>query len=66
MTDKVDEDKFPTPMISNRKPRKRSLDLSAVDMSKSGVTGNVAVSKGEASTFVSIAPGPEKEAEEHD
>jgi hypothetical protein len=66
MSDTDDEKKFPTPTINARKPPKRSLDLASVDMRKSGVTDNVAVSKGEASTFGSIVPGPKKTAEDHD
>ena len=46
---------FPTPAISARKSTSKSLDLENIDMSKNGKQGDVVVSKGRASTFVSSA-----------
>ncbi len=43
---------FPAPMVSKRQDRSASLNLEEVDMSKDGVQGDIAVSKGRASTFV--------------
>lgn len=47
---------LPAPMVSKRQDRSASLNLDEVDMSKDGVQGDVAVSKGRASTFVSKLP----------
>ena len=44
---------FPAPMVSKRQDRSASLNLEEVDISKDGVQGDLAVSKGRASTFVS-------------
>lgn len=46
---------FPTPAISARKSKSKSLDMENIDMSKDGKQGDVAVSKGRSSTFVSLA-----------
>ena len=47
---------FPAPMISKSQHRSGALNLDEVDMSKDGVQGDVAVSKGRASTFVTKLP----------
>ncbi|MBW9091985.1 hypothetical protein JNB91_29940 [Rhizobium wenxiniae] len=55
MADQKSEPKnyFPAPMVSKRQDRSGVRNLDEVDMSKDGVQGGVAVSKGLASTFVS-------------
>lgn len=55
MADRKSEPKsdFPAPMVSKRQDRSGVLNLDEMDMSKDGVQGGVAVSKGGASTFVS-------------
>lgn len=55
MADRASEPKnnFPAPLVSERQDRSASLDLDEVDMSKDCVQGDVAVSKGSASTVVS-------------
>ncbi|WP_080868100.1 hypothetical protein [Agrobacterium tumefaciens] len=47
---------FPAPTVSKRQNRSAPLNLDEVDMSKDGVQGDVAVSKGSASTVVSKLP----------
>jgi hypothetical protein len=66
MTHVDDEKQFPTPAVNAGKTRPKSLDLTNVDVSKSGVTGGVAISKGEASTFVTTIPDPKRAAEDND
>lgn len=44
---------FPTPAIAKRNSQQNSLNLEEVDLSRDGVQGDVVVSKGPASTFVS-------------
>ena len=50
------KEEFPAPVISKRQDQTGSLNLEEVDMSKGGVQGDVAVSKGRASTFVTKLP----------
>lgn len=58
MADRKSEPKnnVPAPMVGKRQDRSASLNLDEVDMSKDGVQGDVAVSKGRASSFVSKLP----------
>ncbi|WP_276121895.1 hypothetical protein [Pararhizobium qamdonense] len=44
---------FPTPAIAKPNSQPESLDLDDVDLGHDGVQGDVVVSKGPASTFVS-------------
>jgi hypothetical protein len=50
---------FPTPRTGKQRSKDKSLNLENVDMRKDGVQGDVAVSKGRASTFVTKVPDSE-------
>lgn len=47
---------FPAPAIAKRNPQSASLNFDEVDLSRDGIQGDVVVSKGDASTFVSRKP----------
>lgn len=47
---------FPAPAIAKRSSHPESLNLDEIDLSRDGVQGDVVVSKGDASTFVSRKP----------
>ena len=61
MTDdhKPEAQRLATPAITKGAYGERSLDMSNVDMSRDGVQGEVVVSKGRASTVVSMLPDPD-------
>jgi hypothetical protein len=54
MSNEADKEGKPlaAPMVAKREPKEQSLDLENVDMSKDGIQGDVLVSKGRSSTFV--------------
>jgi hypothetical protein len=56
MSDPNEKKSFPTPAVATQRVEQKSLDLEHVDMSKGGAQGNVFVSKGTASTVVSLMP----------
>ncbi len=47
---------FPAPVIAKRNTQPESLNLDDVDLSRDGVQGDVVISKGDTSTFVSRKP----------
>jgi hypothetical protein len=47
---------FPTPAIAKPSSQPKSLNLDEVDLTRDGVQGDVVVSKGRSSTFVSKRP----------
>ena len=53
MSKNDDHTAFPTPAIASGLKNPKSLDLEKVDMSRAGAQGDVYVSKGRSSTFVS-------------
>jgi hypothetical protein len=64
MSDKQQTEDRPTatPLIANKPGKGSSLALIDIDMSKSGVQGDVVVSKGRSCTFVTELPDSEKAA----
>jgi hypothetical protein len=47
---------FPKPAIAKRNSQPERLNLDEVDLNRDGIQGDVVVSKGQASTFVSKRP----------
>lgn len=63
MSKNDDQKSFPTPAIALAGKQAKSLDLEKVDMSRAGVQGDVYVSKGRSSTFVSAIPDAKESKE---
>jgi hypothetical protein len=58
-----DHNSFPTPAIASAGKKAKSLNLEKVDMSRAGIQGDVYVSKGRSSTFVSAIPDAKESKE---